>query len=564
MATSVDLNLLKDVRADSSSAERVFIVASVTVAAFLAVLFFSTTWQTGDDARYYGLAHALLNGHGYTWSYLPDRPPENLTPPGHVLLLTLAMGVFGLHPVVGKILGSLLYIAACGLVARWAWKASGGRIAEAGLAVCGMFTVGLMSMSTWYMAEMSFMVFSFSGLLAADQAGRDRTRLLAFIAGLLVGYAYWCRSVGLAIVAGGALFFAVRRELRLGALFVAGFVCLAAPWMIRNWIVAGSPDAYVPHFGSMTGGPDSGMNYPWMRVFGDIARAFPQYFGRDLPSALFFQLMDGKNLFARMHIEWLSPPVRYALLSLILTGWIVRLRRPQSAEFCWPSYWLLISAPPFPPQGNWYVYPMLPLAGLYLATGLTTLGRMLQQVVPRGDSMARIAIGVSAVYILATAFGAGIVHAHKEAKRRPFAPWAPERYFVYENEYYDAWARFVEAGQWIASNLPPNTLVASRQPQHIYLITGLQGWRYDLAQVPGTSLWDRLQWASKRGPVALIQDAFKAYEGATFSYGVAHWALRELFQHHEADLVEIYRTEDPVTRVWTLKKSTTPERSRDL
>lgn len=536
------------------TSERRLGLVLVALALVLAAGFFSETWQTGDDARYIGAAMALVKGEGYTASYLPHHPPENLTPPAHPLLLAAVMKVCGTGVLPGKILGALLYVLATALCYRWALRFFKGEPWTAFCATAaGMFTLGLLSMSCWYMAEMSYLCGAFAALLVFERAEERNLRAATVLgAGMLVGFAYLARGVGLSLLAAGGLTCLLRRRWTAAAIFGIGFALLAVPWMARNWLVVGSLDTYVPHYAGMTGGAEHGMKYPWMRVFHDIAVAFPKYFAQDLPISLFFGLLDGRFLLGRVGLAFLAGPVRALVLLLIVLGFVLRLRKPGVTEAYWVFYWLIISAPPFPPQGNWYVYPMLPLAAAYLLHALRFLGSLAPA--PAGERLARVAVLAVLVYNLATAVVGAAIHFIKELPRWSYGAWEPARYGFYRNEYYDAWARFVEAGQWASSNLPPSALLVSRQPQQMYLMVGREGWRYDLAQVPGTNLWDRMQrYRSEGRPVALVEDAFKAYEGASFSYGVAHWALRDLFAHHAGDLELVYSTGEPVTRVWVMR-----------
>ncbi|MCO6400931.1 MAG: glycosyltransferase family 39 protein [Verrucomicrobia bacterium] len=543
--------------------ERRYLLVLAALALLYVVAFFSETWQTGDDARYYGAALALVKGEGYTASYLPDSPPENLTPPAHPLLIAASMKVFGVGVLPGKILGALLFVVATILCFAWALDFFKR---ETWFAFCataaGMFTLGLLSMSSWYMAEMSYLCGAFSALLLFDRAEARGFRASSMIAaGLVVGFAYLSRGVGLSLLAAAGTVCLIRRRWLAAIWFGVGFALLAVPWMVRNIVVVGSLDGYVPHYAGMTGAGEHGMRYPWMRVFHDVSVAFPKYFVQDLPSSFFFGLLDGRFLLGKLGLGFLAEPIRFLLLGLILFGFALRLRRPGVTEFYWVFYWLIISAPPFPPQGNWYVYPMLPLAAAYLINAIRAIAQWFPA--PAAPRIAYAGAFAVLTYNLATASVGGAIHFVKELPRWKYGPWEPARYFYYENEYYDAWARFVEAGQWVASNLPPTTLIASRQAQQMYLMVGRQGWRYDLAQVPGTNLWDRMQRFEAQGrPVALIEDAFKSYEGATFSYGVGHWAYRDLFEHHLNDLELVYSTEAPVTRVWVMR-SKAPEAEAD-
>jgi hypothetical protein len=146
---------------------------------------------------------------------------------------------------------------------------------------------------------------------------------------------------------------------------------------------------------------------------------------------------------------------------------------------------------------------------------------------------------------------AGAVHFRNELPLWGLSPFAAERYLRMKNEYMDAWARYAEASQWIGANLPADTVVTCRAPQHTYVMSGRKSWRYDVPEVPGTNLWDRMWRMSDRRTTALIEDAFPAYAGAPFSYGASRAdAMMPVLAGHEAELAMVYETAAPTTRVW--------------
>lgn len=514
-------------------------VAFMALAILLAALFFSLTWQTGDDDRYYGLALSLTRGLGYTAAYLPHAPPETITPPGHPWLLWLVMSLLGEGVWVGKLMSALFFVAACGLVFRWARREQDGQAwAAAVLAAAGMFSVYTLAMSCWFMAEMTFLLFSFAVVAHWPSPGDAFSWRRAALLGLLAGYAYLTRSVGLALLAAAGVDLLVRRRWSGLLAFGAGAALVVLPWSIRNYLVAQSPDVTLALFTQMAGAGAS--RYPWMRVFHDIGVAFPQYYFTDLPRVLFYNVFDGRDLLARVLTPAGAAAVRWTFLGFVTAGFLLRLRRPRLPEFYWIFYWLLISAPPFPPQGHWYVIPMLPLAALYAADA----ARRLLRCVGRDTRMPAFALGVSVTVL---ALLGGVAHAVKELPRWGRAPWDPERYRAMHNEYMDAWAGYVEAALWIGSNLPPDTAVVSRKPQHVWIMTGRQGWRYDAPDVPGTNLLDRLERVAATRPVVVMEDAFPSYEGATFSYGASRSALSRFLHDEQARFELVFQAN---SRVW--------------
>lgn len=534
--------------------------ALLAVAIILAGGFFTLTWRTGDDARYIGLARSLLDGAGYVQQYLPHHPVETITPPAQPVMIALSMWLFGRGILPGQIFSVAMYILGALFVYAWARERLRDRWMAACVTVIGQFAFSLVAMSSWYMVEAHFVAASFLALFVADRAVATRRVGMVLLLGIICGYVYLIRATGLAFAAAGGCYFLFRREWKQLALFCAGFLLLSVPWMIRTYWVTGATEAYI-HFESNLAGAAGG--YPWMRIPRDIATAFPVYFIQALPDALFYRLMGEFGLLRHLGLSGCDSIARWLILALVTLGFLLRIRRPGFTELYWIFFWLIITAPPFPPQGHWYVYPLLPIAAMYLAESVRWLAMRINRPRWPGTRVARAVVSLLALYSLATASWGAAVHASKEWQRRGLAPWAPERYATYNNEYMDAWGRMVESGLWIASNLPPDTLVVSRQPAHIYLIVGLEGWRYDLPEVEGTNLFDRMDRAAMHHPVALIEDSFAAYAGASFSYGVGHWALRELFERHADRLKLIYECGPPTTRVWSFERTDAEQEKND-
>lgn len=529
-----------------------FALILVLLGAMLATGFFSTTWRTGDDIRYIGLARSLLQGDGYTLSHLPHDPPETLTPPAQPALIALATWLGGGGLLPGRILGVVLFLAGALFTYRWARQQLGDRVLAFGCAVMAQFAFAVLTMSCWYMVEMNYIAASYGALCLAGLVDRKERGWLIFLLGLVSGYVYLVRATGLALAAaGGVYFLLIRKSPRGVALFAAGFLLMAIPWMLRTWMVTGSVEAYLI-FSSNLAGTGASSAYPWLRIPGDIARAFPVYYLQSLPDALFYRLTGEGGLLGIIRLDLFSRAVQWILMGLVTLGFLRRLRSPRFADCYWVFYWLIICAPPVLPQGNWYVYPMLGLAAVYLVEGLSLVAGWICRVFKQSRAAVpvRMAVALMALYTLATASVGAFVHFGKEQQRRGMAPWAPERYETYENDYMSAWGRMIEAGLWVASNYPPDTLILSRKADHVYFVTGHEGWRYDAPEVPGSNLYDRIRIKGKTRKVVLVEDAFKAYADAPYSYGAGHWALRDLFDQHGEDFALVHELDAPVTRVW--------------
>jgi hypothetical protein len=411
------------------------------------------------------------------------------------------------------------------------------------------------------MAETNYMLFSYLVLLAVvlQSKGHLDKWWWTLLVGVLSGCVYLTRGVGLSLVAAVGLYWLLKRRWVHMISYGAGVLLLVAPWYIRSYMIVGSPDTYIDQLSKMAGS-SGGMNYPWWRIFGDIRNAFPVYYFRALPDAVFYQLYYGRNLLGMLHLGWLAPVVQYGFPAVVAGGFFRSLKRWSVVEIYWVLYWLIICSPPMPPQGNWYVYPILPIAALYFIRGVDSLCDLLARrcrireharVVRRHGR--RVVVMAMALYVVLTAALAASIHFHKERSNAGLHPWAPQRYLNMNNEYMDAWARYVEACQWVGSNAPPSAYISARKIQHAYLFADRRGWRFD---VPGKigfkDVVEPFREYSRSNAIYVVQDQFSGNAVASFAYGNAHWALRELFSSYSNELERVYSTPPPVTHVWKL------------
>lgn len=146
------------------------------VAAYLTVTFFSLTWRTGDEGRYYVLARSLAEGHGYVHVENPLAPPEHITPPGYPLLLTLVINLLGPSVSAIKIMGSLFYLISV-LFIYFTIRALHLKSAfrELSIMLLGICSVSLVAQSSFIMAD-PFCLATGSNLMQLNMEREGLTR----------------------------------------------------------------------------------------------------------------------------------------------------------------------------------------------------------------------------------------------------------------------------------------------------------------------------------------------------------------------------------------------------
>ncbi len=540
--------------------------AVALAAALLAAAYFSMTWRTGDEARYYVLSRALASGWGYVAAHDPFTRPETLTPPLYPLAGAAAMRISGTDLRALKILSAIFYVAAAPVLLVLLRRLNPrAELSNLGLTALGLFSVGLLTMSCWCMADTLFIFLSLLSLVFFYYLPERRGRLwLAFAAGVSCGLAYLARAAGLALIAGALTALLIHRRWKTSLVVALGFVAVALPWMIRSWVLTGSPEPYIAYLSQRTGGP-GGMHYPVTRVLSDWARGFPSYLLEFLPRQMFSNLMDGRNLLALLHVGRLAAPLTVSVALLVLLGFCLRLPHFGVLEGFWILYWMMVCGLPIPARQTYYVFPMLPAAAYYLYTALTWIIRRIPRLRP--PAAARLATGLAlaaGTYALATAAAGGIVHLIKEAPRRNLAPWAPQRYQTYHSHYMDAWARYVEAAMWIGSNSCCDALITCRKPRHAFVFSGRKAWRYDIpGRVGCRTPWDAVRSMARRHDIFILEDPFaRLAENVTYADNYRS-AMLPLLEHLRGSAECIYTTAPPAALVWRIKKNPAGYRQSD-
>jgi hypothetical protein len=193
-----------------------------------------------DDGGYAVLGKAIATGQGYKLIGESNPLDTSFYQPGMPLALAVMWKLFPTFP--GNIpwlkLVNLLSVASFGtLVFIHFRKRAGEGIAlgiAAGTALCPSF-VFLATSSL--MSECLFAAIQFAAMMAAERVvaeSRDRP-LFAAMAGLLAGYSYLTRTVGVCVVLIALLWIARKRMWREAAIFAVSAGLLIGGWLfLRN------------------------------------------------------------------------------------------------------------------------------------------------------------------------------------------------------------------------------------------------------------------------------------------------------------------------------------------
>jgi len=194
-----------------------------------------------DDGIYVATARGLAEGRGYVIPCLPGAPPQTKFPPLWPVVLSLVARVAPHDAELPFIVPSIL-MAGLALGTTYLWLVRRGHTSRAA-ALLGCVVVG--TSTHWlYFGELALTEMPYAALtiLACWRLEREIEHdtdapARSLVTGIVLALPFSCRSMGAAVLVGGALALVASRPRRLPAL-VAGACMVAAPWLAWTRIVA--------------------------------------------------------------------------------------------------------------------------------------------------------------------------------------------------------------------------------------------------------------------------------------------------------------------------------------
>ena len=330
------------------------------------------------DPGYPDLARSILEHHSYQFDFLP----MTTLPPGLPLILALVGRFFGLGPAVEFrviAISTTLGLLFAYLLLR---RIEGRGVGAAACLLLGSSPLLFGFSTTIIFPEMPYVAASMFALWLTVKIDRDRpgsaTLLWALLLGVVFAMATLIRSVGIALIAGlGAWIFTSlfvapetgRRRLKtfllpllLSAAVQLSWSAWAGRHQVLEWQLPGYPQSYVSQIAVKNG------QYPelGMASLSDI----PSRVERNLitRAAGFGQIMTRRY----MSPFWSSPAIA-GVLALILLGLAVSFRQGgELHDWYFLGYEAIFLIWPWDYRDR-FVFPIVPLACLYLWRGVKTL-----------------------------------------------------------------------------------------------------------------------------------------------------------------------------------------------
>ncbi len=290
--------------------------------------------------------------------------------------------------------------------------------------------------------------------IVGNRSAREESIPLAFVVGVLAGFAYLSRTAGIALLVSMPAWYLWRREFRRALAFLAGMLPFIVGWAI--WSSAHKYPATTPtliyytdyvKFEFLNVGLDNLAVVLWKNLdqllFAIGSLVLPEYLElqpvKILTQVIAIGMISGVVRLARRGIA-----VPYALFALVSSGMLLVWHYPPNQRF---------------------VLPMFPLLAAGFAVELEHLIRMLGAAFRHKDIAQRVVGGAFAVAVLAVVGGALTLQLIMTFKLMP------QEARVARSQLVETRATYA----WIERHLPASAAILSDDDPALYLYTGHPG-----------------------------------------------------------------------------------------
>ena len=508
----------------------------------------------GDNSTYLVLAQSLATGRGYRMISDPRSPEMGLYPPGYPLLLagvtvvtdTTANLLAAILP--SKILSVILYLATISLAYLLLLPRS--RLLAALTALATAVNPAILHFATEVGTELPYLLLSLACLLAYERYVRRPNWKQLVTTALVIGVAFYIRSVALAIAGALALHLVIRRRWAQAAVLLLVLISLTLPWFVRG---AALPDTgtsvglgrgyFDLYFTSDPYGTAPASLSDWAtRLFQNAA----SYVVDIWPNTVFPHASRLVSLLGTGGVILVS-----LLSALIAYGFVLELRRESATEWYVGAFFL--SCVTYMWAQSRLIVPIIPFAIYYL---LVAVQHVLAQVVfrpiaarpdadrtrstPRERTIALV-LGLGCALLVLSALLVEV----RRVEANVWYGWHQPL-----QEYYSTdpeWGHYLQAMEWLQANGDVSSIVMCRKADLLYIVTGQRALEYPYSYEPA----DLKSAIVDNAVDYLIEDAF-SWTGTTSLYlepALAAWQKAE-----PQALSLAFETEAPVTRVWRIEK----------
>ncbi len=423
-----------------------------------------------DDARYVALSQAIAEGKGFCRPATPGCEPEIKFPVGYPLLLTpvwliwpdFPQNVWGFKLV--SVFGGLSAIGlSYVLLSKYGYLPNWEAILVAALTA---FAPHLFVFATTAFSETAYAAFSILSLIALERYSRStdddwKARLLAVSSSV---FAFYIRSVGIALGGAGVIYFALKKEYQKAWRFGTAFAIGVLPWLLRStWLDVGQA-TYLDQLllqqveGSAQGHVGAGGLL--IRVLQNTrAYVLAGLPGVILPSQV---PLAHVNLPAEIQVGAPLPGIDVVLGILIVTAFVSHLLfRRRLLDFYLLGYLGICLLWPWEPLR--LSVPLIPFLFYYLWAAGRTVALAVGRLWPGGKSYGRgIVVGLVVLWLTVNGFYQVRFAYHRHS----------DPFFGLGVAEQKRWQGLYDLFAWVESNVRPDEVLASKNDDRLYLYTG--------------------------------------------------------------------------------------------
>lgn len=280
----------------SYKAKTILIFLSIS-GILLLLIFDPKIFMGGDNAYYSSLAYSMLDGKYEPYFQIGHQPETGVTP-GYPAVLAVLHLIFGKTFLPAKILSFVFFLGAL-----WVWfkifEHTKLKLAEAiAYLSFAILNTQISEFSHWELTESMYMLLSALAIYMYSIA-IERDKLLDWVlTGVFGVLCYYNRASGATISIAIFLSLLVSKKWRQIAIFATVNVVILAPWILRNFAIAGAATggSYVNQFFIDY---ETGQKLSSSEFIAKMGRNLLRYFSINLPT-LFFPYLENffvKNLF---------------------------------------------------------------------------------------------------------------------------------------------------------------------------------------------------------------------------------------------------------------------------
>ena len=412
---------------------------------------------SGDNAEFITLARSLAQGEGLSHINSPDSQPATKYPFGFPVLLAPLAWAFPGDWASMKVWVLVLFAMGMGVLYQLAKERVG---VLPGLAVVALsivlgksyLTHGptgaaygplLLHYAHQVMSEVPYLTFSLLALWLVERGiGREGLKGNWWLVGgfACTVWAYYIRTVGIALVAAVVVYLLLRRDFRRCSLFGgAAFVCWL-PWTLRNQAVGGGGVYIKQLFMVNPHHPERGL----LDLDGFVDRFIGlahRYLTQELPYSL-VPFFDGT--------ETIFHPAPLLLIAFAIAATVLCIKRGEHLLFLLYAAFFMGIVLLWPWPGDRFLVPIVPV--------LVLLG--VWAVLQMRDRLAGGRVGKFVVWGCFLAYVIGQVGGVKCLADYAVADYPPP------------WLRYYQAGQWLKVNAPEDAIVLCRKGYWMYIVSG--------------------------------------------------------------------------------------------